>query len=141
MSKPVPARRSRPAPASRLRNATVFFHTNNDDKDHDTHVTVTVKDGKNRMVARIDNDFGGFPDNSDRGPYGLSVRNPSSFSDLETGNVVVRVDPNGHDTWRFNVDVDLFFDDGTHLGGHMQDMWLDQNKRELSFPIEGFNTR
>jgi hypothetical protein len=60
-----------------LRNARIGFHTNSDDKDSDTHVTVTLVDDDGIVAARISNDFGHFDDNSDSGPYSLTVLNPS----------------------------------------------------------------
>jgi hypothetical protein len=52
-----------------LVNAAISFHTNDEDKDDDTHVTVRVTDENNVIAAEIDNDFGHFDDNSDSGPY------------------------------------------------------------------------
>jgi hypothetical protein len=120
-----------------LRNATITFHTNDEDKDADTHVTVTVRDSNNIIAARIDNDFGHFDDHSDNGPYGLIVRNQSSNSDLQSGSVNIRIDPNGHDTWRFNFDLDLWFDDGSHLSGEASGLQLNQNNRESNFGLSG----
>lgn len=51
-----------------LANSTVRFHTNDEDKDDDTHVTVTINDDNNVVAARIYNDFGHFDDHSDAGP-------------------------------------------------------------------------
>ena len=120
-----------------LRNCNVKFHTNNEDKDSDTHVTVTVRDSSNVIAARVDNDFGHFDDNSDSGPFGVPVRNASSKAVMQTGNVTIRVDPNGHDTWRFNFDLDLLFDDGSHLSGTAAGLELNQNRREQTFALEG----
>jgi hypothetical protein len=57
-----------------LANSTVRFHTNDEDKDDDTHVTVTINDDNNVVAARISNDFGHFDDHSDAGPFGLEIR-------------------------------------------------------------------
>jgi hypothetical protein len=121
----------------RLRNATIKFHTNDDDKDDDTHVTITVRDHGNVIAARIDNDFGHFDDHSDNGPFGLIVRNRSEKDSLQSGTVTIRVDPNGHDTWKLNFDLDLFFDDGTHLSGGAPGIVLAQNRKEQTFGLEG----
>ena len=120
-----------------LTNASISFHTNNEDKDDDTHVTVEVRDQDNVLAASIANDFGQFRDNSDHGPFGLRVRNPSEKAALQRGTVEIHIDPNGHDTWRFNFDIDLHFDDGTHLSGGAQELTLTQNRREQTFGIEG----
>ena len=61
----------------KLSNASISFHTNDEDKDDDTHVTVDVRDRNNVVAAHVDNDFGHFDDHSDNGPFALVVRNPS----------------------------------------------------------------
>jgi hypothetical protein len=122
-----------------LKNCTIRFHTNDEDKDHDSHVTVTVRDRDNRIAARIDSDFGHFDDQSDNGPFGLMIRNPSTYEALSAGNFTIRIDPNGHDTWRFNAYLDLYFNDGSHMSGEENQLSLSQNNREQTFGLEGFN--
>ena len=56
-----------------LRNCTVRFHTNDEDKDSNTHVTVNVSDANNVVAAHVDSDFGYFDDQSDNGPFPLVV--------------------------------------------------------------------
>jgi len=65
-----------------LKNCSITFHTNDEDKDHDTHVTVTVTDENDLVCAVIDNDFGHFNDQSDAGPYQLVVKNPQTRQSL-----------------------------------------------------------
>jgi hypothetical protein len=76
-----------------LKNCTIKFHTNDEDKDGDTHVTVTVRDSNQVVAARVDNDFGHFDDNSDNGPFGLLIKNQSGKDVLQTGNVTIRAWP------------------------------------------------
>jgi hypothetical protein len=120
-----------------LKNCTVKFHTNNDDKDGDTHVTVTVRDSNQVVAARVDNDFGHFDDNSDNGPFGLLIKNQSGKEVLQTGNVTIRVDPNGNDEWHFNFFLDLVFSDGSRLSGGADGLSLSQDRREQSFGLDG----
>ena len=98
-----------------LKEATVSFHTNDEDKDHDTNVTIEVRDSSGGMAARVSDTFGPFHDHTNTGPYNLTIINRISKDDLQGGNVLLRVDPVGDDTWRFNLLVDLLFDDGSHL--------------------------
>jgi len=98
-----------------LREATVSFHTNDEDKDHDTNVTIEVRAGSGQMTARVSDTFGPFHDHTNTGPFNLTILNHSGKEDLQGGNVLLRVDPVGDDTWRFNFLVDLIFDDGSHL--------------------------
>lgn len=120
-----------------LRNANISFHTNNEDKDSDTHVTVIIKDRDNRFVASLSNDLGHFDDNSDAGPYKLEVVNESDKASLQQGSMSIRIDPNGHDTWRFNFFLDLQFGDGSHLSGGTNGLELTQDRREQTFGLDG----
>src|SRR5882724_1252720 len=104
------------APGATVVQAAVWFHTNDEDKDHDTHVTVQVFDRDNHLLASIDNDFGQFHDNSDHGPYFLTILNPSNWDAVRTGGTTqIVINPNGHDTWRFNFRLDVLFSDNSHL--------------------------
>jgi hypothetical protein len=98
-----------------LREVTVSFHTNDEDKDHDTNVTIEVRDSNGQMAAHVSDTFGPFHDHTNNGPYNLTILNHASKDDLRGGNVLLRVDPVGDDTWRFNFLVDLLFDDGSRL--------------------------
>jgi len=122
---------------STLANCNLSFHTNDDDKDHDTHVTVTVRDKNNLVVAHISDDFGHFPDHSDSGPFSLIIQNASEKVNLATGSVTLRIDPNGDDTWRFNFFLDLLFSDGSHLSCGADGLELDQDRNEQTFGISG----
>lgn len=119
-----------------LTNASIKFHTNDDDKDGDTHVTVEVRDFNQVVAARIDSDFGKFRDQTDNGPFQLSVKNASTKTDMQRGNVTIRINPNGNDTWRFNFYLDLLFSDGTRLQGSANDIEL-RNTASQSFGLEG----
>jgi len=120
-----------------LANCNIKFHTNDDDKDHDTHVTVDVTDFNNVVCAHIDNDFGHFDDQSDNGPFGLQVLNASNKSDCQRGTVRIRIDPNGNDTWKFNFTLTLIFDDNSTLSGGAGGLQLNQNNREQTFGLQG----
>ncbi len=119
-----------------LTGCDITFHTNDDDKDHDTHLTVEVADTSNVLCARIDNDFGLFDDQSDSGPFGLQVVNASSKDDCQRGSVRVRIDPIGKDEWHFDFNLILIFDDGTSLAGGAAGLRLDQNCRELTLGLQ-----
>ena len=121
-----------------LENCTISFHTNNEDKDADTHVTVKVYDAENNLSALISNDFGHFDDHSDSGPYGLVIYNPSTYTSLQHGNITIHIDPNGHDTWRFNFTLTLYFSNGSRLSGTVENIELTQDRKQQTFGIQGF---
>jgi hypothetical protein len=124
----------------RLANATISFHTNDEDKDHDTHVTVTIRDVNSLVCAQVDNDWGHFDDQSDAGPFGLNIRNRQTADLLQSGNLTIRIDPNGHDTWRFNFNLVLTCGDGATLSGGVQGLQLSQNNKQMDFGLEGLLT-
>jgi hypothetical protein len=119
-----------------LTQAQVTFHTNDEDKDDDTHLTVTVRGSDGTIAARIDDDFGVFHDHSDHGPFGLLVINPAPKELLTQGNVVIRVDPNGNDTWRFNFFLDLTFSDNSHLNAQVDGLELTEDRQQQAFAIQ-----
>ena len=86
-----------------LSRASVTFHTNDEDKDNDTWVNVTVKliDGSTGVTGTTDQ-FAHFGDNSDAGPFDLIPVKQATRGELKTGSVTVSISPNGNDTWRMN---------------------------------------
>lgn len=122
---------------SALANCTIRFHTNDEDKDGNTHVTVDVLDFDNVVAAHIDEDFGHFDDHSDSGPFPLAVQNASSRDKLQRGVVTVRIDPKGNDTWRFNYFLELIFDDGSRLSGGVNGLELTQDHNQQIFGLQG----
>lgn len=119
-----------------LETATVTFHTNDDDKDHDTHVTITVRDQVGNVAARISDDFGHFTDHSDSGPFNLQVEDPASQQDLKAGSVTIRIDPVGNDTWRFNFFLEMIFADGSRLSAGADGLELNDERQEQTFGIQ-----
>ena len=119
-----------------LETARITFHTNDDDKDHDTHVTVTVRDHDGDVVARVSDDFGHFPDHSDNGPFNLQIEDPSSQTALKQGSVTIRVDPVGNDTWKFNFFLELIFSDDSRLSASADGLELTDERQEQAFGIQ-----
>src|SRR5690242_21716317 len=97
-----------------LVGANITFHTNDEDKDNDTLISVTVQKGAT-VVAQIEDRFQHFNDHSDAGPFDLLLVNPLTRDQLKTGKMKIAIKPNGNDTWRFNFFLDLRFSDGSHL--------------------------
>ena len=118
-----------------LVNANITFHTNDDDKNHDTLVFVSVQSGET-VVAQIEDRFQKFGDHSDAGPFDLLVVNPLARSLLKTGKMTIRITPNGSDTWRFNFFLDLRFSDGSHLFARASRLQLTETFSGQTFGIE-----
>ena len=119
-----------------LTRASVGFHTNDEDKDDDSRVEVTVRLMDQTVVASIADEFGHFDDHSDAGPFDLLITQAANRGALKTGSVAVKIEPNGHDTWRFNFFLDLLFDDGAHLLARANGLELTESRQEQSFGIE-----
>jgi hypothetical protein len=77
-----------------LTSANITFHTNDDDKDDDTIVYVSVQKGTT-VAADITDRFGHFNNNSDSGPFDLLMKNALTREQLRTGNVTLAITPNG----------------------------------------------
>jgi hypothetical protein len=107
------------------------FHTNDDDKDGDTVLSIYV-DGPMGRVAQVEGIQGHFDNNSDNGPFMLTVVRPISRGDLPACRTRVHIDPNGHDTWRFNYEIDLQFDDAPAFAKNWTGLALDQDNRDFS---------
>ncbi|MFC6084465.1 hypothetical protein [Sphaerisporangium aureirubrum] len=118
----------------------VLYHTNDDDKDHNTELFTSIRDNRGIEVATLEEHFGDdtWDDDEDDGPYGLTVTGRGTWSSMKGGRLVIRIHPQGgrgHDTWKFNVSVTLFFSDGErrHAGGRNE--YLDQNRQQIEIEI------
>jgi hypothetical protein len=113
-------------PASRseavLIKATFFSHTNDDNKDHDSgvYVKARVEDGSS-LIAHADNrdnsgdDGTEYKDGSDH-QFDLDLDAPGLSKSTATNfKVQVCQHTHGHDTWKFNGRVVLYFSDKTNL--------------------------
>jgi len=113
-----------------LTNSSVSFRTNDENKDHDTNVTVEVRDNVGEMVARVSDTFGPFDDQISHGPFQLEVLNQAEKATLREGNVLIRIDPKGDDTWRFNFITELRFDDGSTLSASADGVELNESTEQ-----------
>ncbi|KAK3316870.1 hypothetical protein B0H66DRAFT_626443 [Apodospora peruviana] len=120
-----------------LTSASITFHTNDEDKDGNSHLTITVKDSTKSISAALDSDFARFGDNNDDGPFDLEMFNPSSRADVRAGTVTLRLDPHGQDTWRFNWQMTFVFSDGTKMRAQLSGVELTQDKREKTWNVVG----
>jgi hypothetical protein len=122
-----------------LTGANVTFHTNDEDKDFDTEVSVQVHLRDRRTTAaRLSGALAHFDDHSDHGPFDLVVVTPATREQLRTGSVTISIIPVGNDTWRFNFLLDLVFSDGSHLISRANGIELtdDKSSRTQTFGIE-----
>lgn len=100
-------------PPPHLVGARVFFHTTNDNKDHDTNVVVNVICDSG-TVASVSSNFGGeFRDEKDNGPFGMTVLAAQPVNRISgVCRAELTEQPNGEDEWHFNWWVELTFSSG-----------------------------
>ncbi|KAJ9091659.1 hypothetical protein QFC21_007134 [Naganishia friedmannii] len=127
--------------AATLVNAYITFHTNDDDKDHDTNVLITIKESSGRTVARLQSDFERFPDRSTKGPYLMPILHPSTEESLRRGTVMIQIRPIGHDTWKFDWILKLVFDDGSNIINEVDGITLDQENTKQIWGFESIVPR
>ena len=114
-----------PPPPVIVSGLSVLFHTNDDDKDNDTGISVTIANGSVAEWHQTQNET--FPDQSDR----TKVLNPSSvpLSALRGQLLQICISPNGNDTWRFNVTLTGTPSDGSRYFFTASSIQLTQDSR------------
>jgi len=113
-----------------LVDAAITFRTNDENKDHDTNVTTEVRDREGRLVAQASDTYGPFDDQTSHGPFDLQILNKEDKSDLDGGTALIRIDPKGDDTWRFNFLLALHFDDGSELSAEADGLELNESTEQ-----------
>lgn len=123
-------------PEAKLTKVSVRFDTpaNNDNKDHDTKVSVIVK---NRISLFLSQDlaelidFAGDKEFNDPSSHSFDLPLKSeniTLKNLTLPVFVIRIAPNGNDRWIFGYTVTLTFSDGTVLSTTSKsNIILDQN--------------
>jgi hypothetical protein len=105
-----------------LIKATFFSHTNDEDKDHDTgiYLRVTGADGTTTIAHADNRDNSGddgtqYKDGSDH-QFDLDLDSPGlDKSACEHFTVHMWIHTHGHDTWRFNGRLVLYFSDKSNI--------------------------
>jgi len=96
-----------------LTSAFASFHTNDDDKDDNTILTISIEKGHDEY-AKVDGITGKFDDHSDNGPFGVNIEGTVRKSALPGATLTLKIRPSGNDTWKFNCFLELQFSDGSH---------------------------
>lgn len=100
------------AVATPLTAATITFITTDDGKDRDSAVTVQLLRSNAELGAELRHIGVEFDDNTTSAPLSLSLSAPFRVSDVDTGQVRVRMTPDGQDDWSFDLRLTLQFADG-----------------------------
>jgi hypothetical protein len=130
-----------------LKGASIRFNTHSDDKDHDTRLSVTIKNKVNMFMSEViaeDQNLASGKKFEDPSTYQFDlplVDSSVKMSDLALPVVSIKIQPNGHDRWIFDYNVSLVFGDGdgptkTFSSGK-QGVILDQDNKEYVGTFEG----
>ncbi len=126
----------------------IQFHTNGDDKDQDTVLTVSfIHNGVAWASFQpaetgfvITNSFGGTQDDYSDGKTTPWI--PVPYKGVVLKEIIpqsttkVRIDPNGNDTWRFNYWVRIQYSDGSVQDYHFDGHSLSEKVKENVFPLK-----
>ena len=96
-----------------LTSATVTFITRDDGKDDDSAVTVQLLRSNAELGAELRTVGTEFDDNTTLGPMSLALSAPFGVTDIDSGQVRVRMAPDGNDDWSFDLRMSMQFADGT----------------------------
>jgi len=127
-------------PSVMVTKVAVTFFTHNDNKDHDTSVSVRVRNqvGFHRFqdIARLDN-FAGNEEFGDNPPsthtYDLLLASDHiALDSLNATEFTVTEAPNGNDRWIFDVSIAISTSDGNSFSSTPVTVVLDQDNRTFT---------
>jgi len=120
-----------------LAGINVSFFTHNDDKDGDTSVSVSVENKVNlwfsQLLASL-NDFAGNIGFADNPPsthaFDLVLASSNiTMSSINAPIFTIKIAPNGHDRWIFDVTFTFTFSDNSQFTSGKTGIILDQDNR------------
>jgi hypothetical protein len=130
-------------PNATLTKVSITFKTHNDNKDHDTILSVAIK---NKVSLFLSQDLAGgdnlggdkeFKDPSSES-FDLVLKSDKlTVKDVTLPLVNIHIQPNGHDRWIFDYVVTLQFSDGSSFSSHKDGIILDQDNKDFSGVFEG----
>lgn len=121
---------------SRLEKATVQFYTTDDDKDGDTAVWILVRRDNGEIVAKNqDKIVGYFPNQSWSAEYPIKVAAYANHGQSVNGTTTILISPNGHDTWKFDYKITLYFDGNAPHEKQYPGVVLSEADREKTFSL------
>ncbi len=138
----------RPAPPNLpvVTKVEIKFQTGDDDKDDDSKLTVyfacndsSFADADGSTMATLIGASKGFNFfNNQETPWAQVPVHPGAKitkNQVHDCTTTVRIDPVGHDTWRFNYLVKLRYSDGTQDDFHFNGHALSQDYRQNTYPL------
>ena len=96
-----------------LTSAAATFITQQNGKDRNSAVTVQLLRRNSELAAELRHTGTKFDDHTTSAPLALTLSAPFHTADVDTGQVRVRLMPDGQDDWNFDLRLALQFSDGT----------------------------
>jgi len=121
--------------AAVLTGSTVSFRSLDHGKDANSQVIVQVLRSNNELGAEVHVAGTKFGENSQSAPMALSIAGPFRLSDVNDGSLRIRMNPDGRDTWTFDMRLVLTFSDNTQRTFAWQGIRLDEHAPERTLPL------
>ena len=121
----------------RLTTATLTFRTLQDGKDAKSSVSAQLVRNGNELGAEATSSGTEFDDNSTASPLVMSVRGPFDRQDTRSGQLRLRLSPDGNDTWTFDVGLTLRFADESQQNYSWTAIRLDEKSPERTLVLAG----
>jgi hypothetical protein len=122
---------SKVAPGPSITSATIQFNDREHGKDAKSAVDVWVLHGSNEM-AHVHSVGTKFDDNAAIAPMTLPMSGAFSRTDLNDGQVRIRLTPDGRDDWQFEPRLTLQFSDGASRTYAWPQVMLDNARPEVT---------
>jgi hypothetical protein len=121
--------------AAALSSATATFITRDNGKDRDSAVTVQLLRANAELGAELRHTGTEFDDNTTSAPLAFSMSSPFRTTDIDAGQVRVRMTPDGQDDWSFDMRLMLQFSDGTTRNYFWNDIRLNNAAPERTLAL------
>jgi hypothetical protein len=123
-----------------LTSATATFTTLDHGKDADSALTVQLLRSNGELGAEMHTVGTQFADRASIPPFAFSISGPFMTSDVDSGQVRLRLAPDGDDDFTFDLHMTLRFSDGTARNFAWRGIRLDHNGPERVLTLAGART-
>jgi hypothetical protein len=120
-----------------LTSATATFTTLDHGKDEDSALTVQLLRNNGELGAEMHTVGTQFADRASIPPFAFSVSGPFTTNDVDSGQVRLRLTPDGDDDFTFDLHMSLRFSDGTTRNFAWRGIRLDHNGPERVLTLAG----
>ena len=120
-----------------LTSATATFVTLDHGKDEDSALTVQLLRSNGELGAEVHTVGTQFDDHASISPFAFSLAGPFTTNDVNSGEVRLRMAPDGDDDFTFNLNMTMRFSDGTSRNFVWRGIRLDRTNPERVLTLSG----